>query len=158
VEAAMESNEQARLQALRSYRILDSDPEKAFDDLTILASHICETPVALISLIDSERQWFKSKVGVSVGETPREVSFCARAIQQSDLFICLMPARILDSVRTHLSYLIPRFASMPVLRLPVPTDIRWARCASWTSSRDNSLRVSKPRCSPWPGRFRRNWN
>jgi anti-sigma regulatory factor (Ser/Thr protein kinase) len=83
----MELNENARLQALRRYKILDTDPEKAFDDLTILASHICETPVALITLIDSNRQWFKSKVGVEVSETPREVSFCAVAIQHHGLFI-----------------------------------------------------------------------
>jgi GAF domain-containing protein len=79
--------EQARLKALHSYRILDTDPEKAFDDLTILASHICETPIALITLIDSDRQWFKSRVGVDITETPREVAFCNVAIQQPDLFI-----------------------------------------------------------------------
>ena len=83
----MEINETARLEALHSYKILDTDPEKAFDDLTILASHICETPVALISLIDSDRQWFKSRVGIDVAETPREVAFCSIAIQQPDLFI-----------------------------------------------------------------------
>lgn len=83
----MELNEKARLQALHQYKILDTDPEKAFDDLTILAAHICETPVALISLIDSERQWFKSRVGIDLTETPREVSFCAVAIQQPNLFI-----------------------------------------------------------------------
>ena len=81
------SEEKARVRALHSYKILDTDPEKAFDDLTILASHICETPVALISLVDSDRQWFKSRVGVNLGETPREVSFCTFAIQQPDLFV-----------------------------------------------------------------------
>jgi anti-sigma regulatory factor (Ser/Thr protein kinase) len=86
-ESKSNSEEKARLQALHSYKILHTDPEKAFDDLTILASHICETPVALISLIDSDRQWFKSRVGVSLSETPREVSFCSVAIQQPDLFI-----------------------------------------------------------------------
>jgi len=83
----MELDEKARVQALHKYKILDTDPEKAFDDLTILAAHICQTPVALISLIDSDRQWFKSRVGIDVTETPREVSFCAVAIQQPNLFI-----------------------------------------------------------------------
>lgn len=97
----MQSTEQARLEALRKYKILDTDPEKAFDDLTILASHICETPIALITLIDSDRQWFKSHIGVDISETPRAIAFCDKAIQQSDLFI--VPDATLD----------PRFSSNP---------------------------------------------
>ena len=81
------TNENARLSDLRSYKILDTDPEKSFDDLTLLASYICQTPIALITLIDADRQWFKSRVGVSIAQTPREVAFCARAIEHSDLLI-----------------------------------------------------------------------
>ena len=83
----MPTDEAARLAALRSYRILDSEPERHFDDLTLLASHICGTPMALISLVDADRQWFKSRVGVALTETSRAVSFCAHAIQQPDLFV-----------------------------------------------------------------------
>jgi anti-sigma regulatory factor (Ser/Thr protein kinase) len=76
-------DEQARLGALRRYRILDTDPEAGFDDLTLLASHICNTPIALISLIDENRQWFKSQRGLDgVRETERSVAFCTHAIQQ----------------------------------------------------------------------------
>ncbi len=84
---AKPANEQQRLATLHGYKILDTEPEAAFDDLTLLASHICQTPVALISLIDADRQWFKSKVGLSVSETSREIAFCASAILQPDVFI-----------------------------------------------------------------------
>ena len=79
--------ETARLAALHRYRILDTEPERRFDDLAMLASHICGTPMALITLVDEHRQWFKSRVGISVAETSRAVSFCAHAIEQQDLFI-----------------------------------------------------------------------
>jgi anti-sigma regulatory factor (Ser/Thr protein kinase) len=75
-------DESARLAALRRYRILDTDPEQAFDDLALLASQICEAPIAYISLIDEDRQWFKSRIGLSVTETARNVSFCTHAIQR----------------------------------------------------------------------------
>lgn len=83
----MPINEAARLAALQKYAILDSEPEQAFDDLTLLASYVCDTPVALISLVDENRQWFKSKVGVSISETSRDVAFCATAIMQTDVFV-----------------------------------------------------------------------
>jgi anti-sigma regulatory factor (Ser/Thr protein kinase) len=75
-------DEAARLAALRRYKILDTDPEQAFDDLTLLAAHICDAPIALITLIDSDRQWFKARVGLSTTETHRNVSFCTHAIQK----------------------------------------------------------------------------
>ena len=79
--------ERARIEALNRYAILDTEPEQSFDDLVTLAAHICQTPMSMISLVDEHRQWFKSKVGVQVRETPREVSFCSHAIQQEQLFI-----------------------------------------------------------------------
>lgn len=80
-------NESARLEALRRYEILDTEPEPEFDDLTLLASHICASPMALISLVDQERQWFKSKVGVNAHETPRDISFCGHAVLEEDVLV-----------------------------------------------------------------------
>ena len=83
----MIANEAARLKALHAYHILDTDPEQAFDDLTLLASQVCGTPIALITLVDEKRQWFKSRVGIDVTQTERSISFCAHAIEQPGLFV-----------------------------------------------------------------------
>ncbi len=77
-------NESARLAALRSYGILDTPVEAAFEDITRIAAHVCRAPIALINLIDASRQWFKSEVGMGVHETPLETSICSHAILQSD--------------------------------------------------------------------------
>jgi GAF domain-containing protein len=87
MSAPIPQNESKRLKVLWQYEVLDTVPEEVFDDLTELAARICEAPIALISLVDEKRQWFKAKVGVSISETSRELSFCAYAITQSDLFI-----------------------------------------------------------------------
>lgn len=80
-------DEPARLAALRSYGILDTPQESDFDDLVRLAAQICEVPVALITLLDAERQWFKAKVGTEISETPTEISFCSHAILQDDVMV-----------------------------------------------------------------------
>jgi GAF domain-containing protein len=83
----MSANDAARVDALQKYAILDSEPEQAFDDLTLLASYVCKTPIALISLVDEDRQWFKAKVGISATETSRDIAFCSTAILQGDVFV-----------------------------------------------------------------------
>ena len=87
-------NEAGRIAALEKYAILDTDPEQSFDDFTLLASFVCRTPIALISLVDEDRQWFKSRVGIDASETSRDIAFCSTAILQSDLFV--VPDALLD--------------------------------------------------------------
>lgn len=92
-----------RVTTLRLYKILDTAVEKAFDDLTQLAATICEVPVSLVSFVDEHRQWFKSRTGIDVSETPREHAFCAHAILQPEIMV--VPDAALD----------PRFAQNPLV-------------------------------------------
>jgi len=80
-------NEARRIATLKSYDILDTSPEKAFDDLTKLTAIVCDTPGALISFVDSDRLWYKAKVGFMANEVPRELSFCAHAIMEHDVMV-----------------------------------------------------------------------
>ncbi|OFC71370.1 GAF domain-containing protein [Alteromonas confluentis] len=85
IQPPLPENEEARLAELLSYGVLDTQSEDLLDDITSLASEICETPIALISLVDPDRQWFKSKVGLDVDETHRNISFCGHAILKDEL-------------------------------------------------------------------------
>src|SRR5689334_11438372 len=82
MKAPLPEDEQARLENLRQFKVLDTEPEEAFEEVAQLASYIAQAPTALITFVDSDRQWFKARVGFGRHETPRDVSFCAHAILQ----------------------------------------------------------------------------
>jgi GAF domain-containing protein len=87
MKAPIPANEADRLAALRQYEILDTAPEQAFDDIVKIASFICGTPIATVTLVDADRQWFKARTGVTHLENPREHSFCAHTILQSETLV-----------------------------------------------------------------------
>src|SRR5690606_36033296 len=88
------ANEEARLVALRSFDILDSAPDQGFDDLVAIAAAVCAVPMATVSLIDGERQWFKSRVGIDAGETTRDDAFCAHAILDPETVMVVDDAKL----------------------------------------------------------------
>ncbi|MEA2465705.1 MAG: hypothetical protein QOJ98_3452 [Acidobacteriota bacterium] len=87
IASSAAGNEHARLAALERYGILDTSPEDGFDELVHLAAAVCGTPIALISLVDATRQWFKARVGLDAAQTPRTASFCAYAIHETTVFV-----------------------------------------------------------------------
>jgi len=103
MRAPLPANEAARLEALRQYQILDTHDETAFDDLTRIAAYICQTPIAIISLIDEDRQWFKARLGVGPRETSRDIAFCAHTILED------APTIVPDALRDK------RFADNPLV-------------------------------------------
>ena len=111
------ADEAARLKALYDYEVLDTEAEKMFDDLTQLASQICDAPITLISLIDPNRQWFKSKVGIDTEETSRDIAFCAHAIHQKEIF------EIPDTLQDKRFFDNPLVTSAPNIRFYAGTPL-----------------------------------
>ncbi|WKV12575.1 GAF domain-containing sensor histidine kinase [Marivirga harenae] len=117
IKPGIPNNENERLRELRRLKILDSEQEKDFDELVELASIICGVPISLVTLIDTDRQWFKSKKGVTVDSTSRDVSFCGHAIYSDDIFIVentLADERFYDNPLVTEDPNIRFYAGMPI--------------------------------------------
>ncbi len=112
------AQESERLEALKQYNILDTPSEQAYDDITDLAAFICDVPIALITFVDLERQWFKSKVGLDVKQTPRDVSFCSQCILKPEMMVVkdtFLDERFKDNPLVMVDPYIRFYAGVPLL-------------------------------------------
>ena len=152
---SVKQSEEDRLLALSAFAVLDTPPEQAFDDLTWLAAQLCEKPMALVSLVDADRQWFKSRRGLDLESTPREQSFCAYALRSPE--VLEIPDTLLD----------PRFVSNPLVTghphlrfyagAPLVTATSWERCACSTPRPVDSVRCSGTSFRFLPPRWSASW-
>ena len=120
MSAPKSRNEAERLAALRRYEILDTAPEQMFDDLLGLAAHVCEAPTAMITLLDEQREWFKSRLGFPLDEAARDIAFCAHTVLDRDLLL------VGDALTD------PRFASNPIRTLAPPLALTRVPCSVLT--------------------------
>ena len=127
----MSETETDRLADLRSYGVLDTPAEARFDGLTALAADLFETPMAVISLIDHDRQWFKSVLGIAPGQTPRQEAFCDHTIRLGAGEVMVVPDARADPASGTIprSWARPTSASMPERFCTRRTAMVWAPCA-----------------------------
>ena len=148
--APLPENEGQRLDALHALHLLDTPPEERFDRYTRIAAELFDVPIALVSLIDTDRQWYKSRYGIDLVESPRETAFCAHTILETrcSRFPTRCRTRASPTARTWSGS--RACASMPARRSPPPTAAWSGRCASSTDGRGSSTSSSSRCCATWP--------
>jgi hypothetical protein len=145
------ANEGQRLAALERSGLVGTQPEEAFDRLIWLASHSLASPVALMTVLTPTRQWFKSRRGLELTETPRSWAFCNYTLLQRDVMV--VEDLALDERFTANPAVMgaPHCASTRARRFWIPMGLAWARSASWTTSPAASITTGGKRCVRWPG-------